>query len=65
MSRILLICSVGFLGACGVHSAQQSNWENARLACSDVGIAPGSGVLDQCAFDLYYSLWDLQNEREN
>ena len=40
-------------------------WENARLACADVGIAPGSGAFDQCAFDLYYSLWDLQNERYN
>ena len=65
MSRIFLMCSVALLGACGVRNAQQNNWENARLACADVGIAPGSGAFDQCAFDLYYSLWDLQNERYN
>ena len=65
MPRILLMCSVALLGACGVSSAQQSNLENARLACADVGIAPGSSAFDQCAFDLYYSLWDLQNDRDN
>jgi hypothetical protein len=37
---------------------------NARLACADVGIAPGSGAFGQCVFDLYYSLWDEQNEIE-
>jgi len=62
MPRILLMCSVALLGACGVSSAQQSNLENARLACADVGIAPGSSAFDQC---LYYALWDLQNDREN
>jgi hypothetical protein len=66
MSRIYLICSfASLLGACSGHSAQQNDWENARLACAGVGIAPGSGAFDQCAFDLYYSLWDQQNERDN
>ena len=66
MSRILLICSfASLLGACGARTAQQNDWDSARLACADVGIAPGSGAFDQCVFDLYYSLWDLQNERES
>jgi hypothetical protein len=30
-----------------------------------VGIAPGSGAFGQCVFDLYYSLWDKQNERDH
>ena len=66
MSRILLICSfASLLGACGARSAQQYDWETVRVACADVGIGPGSGAFDQCVFDLYYSLWDLQNERDN
>ena len=65
MSRILLICSfASLLGACGTRSAQQYDWETVRVACADVGIAPGSGVFDQCVFDLYYSRWDEQNAFE-
>jgi hypothetical protein len=61
MSRIFLICFVAsLLAACGALRTQPSDWENARLACADVGIAPGSGVFDYCG--LYNSLWDLQYE---
>jgi hypothetical protein len=45
-------------------NANQADWSQARLACADVGIAPGSGAFDQCVFDLYYSLWDEQNVTE-
>jgi hypothetical protein len=65
MSRIMLICSfAALLWSCGTASAHQSDWAQARLACADVGIAPGSGAFGQCVFDLYYSLWDEQNEFE-
>jgi hypothetical protein len=61
----MLICSfAALLWSCGTVSAHQSDWTQARLACADVGIAPGSGAFDQCVFDLYYSLWDEQNEFE-
>jgi len=66
MSRIVLTwCFASLLGACSAHTAQHNDWKNARLACADVGIAPGSGAFDQCVFDLHYSLWDVQNERNN
>ena len=71
MSRIILIgCFAALLAASGtqsasaIESANQTAWEQARLACADVGIAPGSGAFGQCVFDLYYSLWDEQNESE-
>jgi hypothetical protein len=71
MSRIILIGSfAALLAASGTESANatesanQTAWEQARLACADVGIAPGSGAFGQCVFDLYYSLWDEQNESE-
>jgi hypothetical protein len=65
MSRIFTISSFAvLLTACGVVGAQQNGWEQARLACADVGIAPGYGGFNQCVADLYYSLWDLQNEHE-
>ena len=35
------------------------------MACADVGIDPGSPAFRQCVFDLYYSLWNKQNESEN
>jgi hypothetical protein len=66
MSRISVVCYVAsLLVACGVPSAQRNDWEKASLACADVGIAPGGGAFDQCVFNLYYSLWDLQNDRDN
>jgi hypothetical protein len=65
MSRIILICSfAALLASCGTVTAHQNDWAQARLACADVGIAPGSGAFGQCVFDLYYSLWDEQNEFE-
>ncbi len=71
MSRIILICSfAALLAASGtqsanaIESASQAAWAQARLACADVGIAPGSGAFSQCVLDLYYSLWDEQNEFE-
>ena len=71
MSRIILIGSfVALLAAGGtqsanaIESANQTDWEKARLACADVGIAPGSGAFGQCVFDLYYSVWDEQNASE-
>jgi len=66
MSRIVLICAfASLLGSHGTLSAQQSDWAQARLACADVGIDPGSGAFNQCVFDLYYSLWDEQNVAEH
>ena len=71
MSRIILICSFAALlavdgtqSANATESANQTAWAQARLACADVGIAPGSGAFGQCVADLYYSLWDEQNESE-
>jgi hypothetical protein len=69
MSRIILICSVAALlmvGACanGIKNAGQTVWGQARLACADVGIDPGNPAFGQCVADLYYSLWDQQNERD-
>jgi hypothetical protein len=48
----------------GTLSAHQNDWAQARLACADVGIDPSSAPFGQCVFDLYYSLWDEQNESE-
>ena len=69
MSRIIAICSFAALlaasstqSANAVETANQTAWTQARLACADVGIAPGSGAFGQCVVDLYYSLWDEQNE---
>ena len=72
MSRIALIGPFAALLVAGhVHSANafesasKTAWAQAQLACADVGIAPGSGAFGQCVFDLYYSLWDEQNERDD
>ena len=65
MSRIALIGAfAALLGSSGAASANQADWSQARLACADVGIAPGNGAFDQCVFDLYYSIWDEQNVTE-
>ena len=65
MSRIALICAFAvLLGSYGTVSAHQNDWAQARLACADVGIAPGSGAFGQCVVDLYYSVWDEENETE-
>ena len=42
-------------------SAGNIDWEHARLACADVGIAPGSSIFDRCVTNLYYGLWQEQN----
>ena len=71
MPRVILICGFAALLAAGstqsanaIESANQTAWAQAGRACADVGIAPGSGDFGQCVFDLYYSLWDEQNESE-
>ena len=65
MPRIALICCfAALLGSCGTQTVQQTDWARARLACADVGIDPGSSAFGQCVFDLYYSLWNEQNEFE-
>jgi hypothetical protein len=71
MSRVISICCVAALLAAGsaqsanaIESASQTAWAQARLACAEVGIDPGSAAFGQCVFDLYYSLWNEQNESE-
>ena len=71
MSRAMLLGAFAALLAAGsvrsanaIESANQAAWSQARLACADVGIAPGSSAFGHCVFDLYYSLWDEQNETE-
>jgi len=65
MSRIILACSfAAALLVSGTVNANQSDWQRARLACADVGIDPSSAAFGQCVVDLYYSLWDEQNEGE-
>jgi hypothetical protein len=70
MSRIILTCSLAALlmgGGCAnaIKNTNQIDWGQARLACADVGIDPGSPAFGQCVFDLYHSLWSKQNEYEN
>jgi hypothetical protein len=65
MSRIMLICFfAAFLWSCDTVSAHQNDWAQARLACADVGIDPGSAPFGECVIDLYYSLWNEQYEPE-
>ena len=65
MSRMILICSfAALLWPSGTVSAYQSDWAQARLACADVGVDPGSAAFGQCVVDLYYSLWDERYEPE-
>ena len=62
MSRITLTCCfAALLASCGTQSVNKIDWAQARLACADVGIEPGSNTFDQCVADLYYSLWQEQN----
>ena len=65
MSRIAFICCLALLGSCGTQTVQRVDWDQARLACADVGIEPGSSAFDRCVFDLYYSLWEGQNVAEH
>jgi len=65
MSRIVLICCfAAVVGSCITSSAGNVDWEHARLACADVGIAPGSSIFDRCVSNLYYTLWQEQNAGE-
>ena len=71
MSRIILVCSLAALLTSGVsqsskamESANQTLWTQARGACAELGIDPGSAAFGQCVFDLAQSLWDEQNEYE-
>ena len=57
MSRIIAICPLAALlmvSACAnaIKNADQTDWGQARLACADVGIDPGSTAFGQCVFDL-------------
>ena len=62
MLRIVLICCfAALLGSCVASSAGNIDWELARLACADIGIAPGSSIFDRCVTNLYYGLWQEQN----
>jgi hypothetical protein len=70
MSRIMLICSLAALlmgSGCAnaIKNADQTDWGQARLACADIGIDPGSPAFGQCVSDLYHSLWSKQNETDN
>ena len=70
MSRIILTCSLAALlmgGGCAnaIKNTDQTDWAQSRLACADVGIGAGSPAFGQCVFDLYYSLWNEQNETDN
>ena len=70
MSRIILTCSLAALlmgSGCAntIKNANQTDWAQARLACADIGIDPGSSAFGQCVFDLHYSLWNKQNQYEN
>jgi hypothetical protein len=67
----MLICSLAAVLAAGgtksasaIESANQTAWAQAGLACADVAIDPGSGAFGQCVFDLYYSVWNEENESE-
>jgi hypothetical protein len=71
MSRTILIGIFAALLAAGstrsasaMKSANQTDWARARLACADIGVDPGSSAFRQCVFDLYYSLWNEQNESQ-
>jgi hypothetical protein len=62
MSRIVLLCAfAAVLASCATQSPSRTAWSQARLACADVGIAPGSGASTQCAADLDHSLWNNHN----
>jgi hypothetical protein len=66
MSRITLTCCclAPLLGSCGTLSANRIDWEQARLACADVGIEPATSAFDRCVFDFYNSLWQEQHTAE-
>ena len=64
MSRIALTCCfAAVLGSCGTQSAQQTDWEKARLACAYIDVDPGSSLFEKCVLNLYFSLWDEENDQ--
>jgi hypothetical protein len=68
MSRTILIGIFAALLAAGstrsASAIERASWAQTRLACADIGVDPSSSAFDQCVFDLYYSLWNEQNEFE-
>ena len=65
MSRITVTCCfAALLSSCGTPSVANIDLEHARLACADLGIDPGTSAFDQCASNLYHSLWAEQNSGE-
>ena len=69
MSRLVLICSFaatlaasGAENADAAQSAHKSAWVQDSLACSDLGIDPGSPIFSQCVADLHHSLWAAKNQ---
>jgi len=65
MARIFVTCCFAvLLGSCVAPNVANIDWEHARLACADVGIAPGSSIFDRCVSNLYYTLWQEQNAGE-
>ena len=71
MSRFILISSFAALlvasyaqSVKGIESTNQTAWAQSQLACADVGIDPGSSAFGECVIDLYYSLWNEENEFE-
>jgi hypothetical protein len=64
-SFAVLMAAAGSQSANAFESARQSGWAQAGFACADVGIAPGSGDFNQCVFNLYYTLWNEENQRNN
>jgi hypothetical protein len=60
MLRITVACGVSaaFASCAGIPTGNNIDWEHARLACIDVGIAPGNPYFDQCVSNLYNTLWE-------
>lgn len=67
MPRIAVACgAAALLASCaGIPTGNNIDWEHARLACIDVGIAPGTPVFDQCVSNLYNTLSEEQSTTEH
>ena len=65
--RIAVACgAAAVLASCaGIPTGNNIDWEHARLACADVGIAPGSPAFDQCVSNLYNTLSEEQSATEH
>jgi hypothetical protein len=66
MFRIVLCCGLAtLLASCnGLRTTNNIDWEHARLACADVGLAPGSSAFDRCVSNLYNTLLEEENTAE-